>query len=100
MTYKQKQNLIRVLVVVVAIALVFAIVALVKNKNDDNYSKTRTTWTIGGLTDEGTFDKENDASMVSDRIEIGEGFKIVPDFNKGVTYDRYTSTFQSATNPA
>lgn len=89
MTYKQKQNLIRVLVVVVAIALVFAIVALVKNKNDDNYSKTRTTWTIGGLTDEGTFDKENNASMVSDRIEIGEGFKIVPDFNKGVTYEVY-----------
>ena len=89
MTYRQKQTLIRVLVVVVAIALVFAIVSLLKNNNDDNYSKIRTKWTVGGLTEEGTCDKDIEGSMVSDRIEIGEGFKIAPDFNKGVTYEVY-----------
>ena len=80
--------MIRVLVVVVVIALIFALVAIFKN-NDDNYSKTRTKWTVAGLNESGTIDKEVEDKMVSDRIEIGEGFKIEPDFNKGVTFDVY-----------
>ena len=90
MSYKQKQNLIRILVIVVAVALVFGAVRLFSSNNtDDGYSKTRIKWTVGGLDETGAFDDEPECSMVSQAIEIGEGFKIVPDFNKSVSYQVY-----------
>ena len=90
MTYKQKQNLIRVLVIVAAVLLVFSVVRLFTGGNkDNNYSKTRTTWAVGTIDDTGTFDESEKDSMVSKRIEIGHGFKIVPDFNKSVSYQVY-----------
>ena len=90
MTYKQKQNLIRIGVILVAIALVFAAVKLFSGSKDNgNYSKTRVKWTVGTILSGGSFDSEAEDSMVSDRIEIGKGFKIVPDFNKSVSYNVY-----------
>ena len=87
MSYKTKQNLIRILVIVVAVALVFGAVRLFNSNNtDDGYSKTRIKWTVGGLDDMGAFDDESEGTMVSQAIEIGEGFLIEPDFNKSVTY--------------
>ena len=85
MSYKQKKNLITIGIILLAIATVFAVVAIVKNVNaDENYSTTRTNWTVGGLTEEGRIDVDVENAMVSDRIEIGYGFKVDPEFNKGV----------------
>ena len=90
MSYKQKKNLITIGIILLAIATVFAVVAIVKNVNaDENYSTTRTNWTVGGLTEEGRIDVDVEKAMVSDRIEIGYGFKVDPEFNKGVEYQVY-----------
>ena len=56
------------------------------SKKDDDYSKTRMSWTVGGLDETFKIDKEVESKMLSDRVEIGKGIKIEPNFNKGVSY--------------
>ncbi len=90
MNYKTKQNLLRIGVIIVAVLLIFGLVRLFSGSNKyEDYSKTRINWTVGGLDDMGAFDDESEGTMVSQSIEIGEGFLIEPDFNKSVTYQVY-----------
>lgn len=86
--YKRRNsNIVRIVVLVLAVVLCLSLfTGVFSNNKDDDYSKTRMSWTVGGLDEAYKIDKEVESKMVSDRVEIGKGFKIEPDFNKGVSY--------------
>lgn len=78
----------KVLIFVGIVVLVALILPLVVNLNtDDDYSKVRTDWSVGIIDENGNFDGESKHAMVSELIEIEGGFKVVPDYTAGITYD-------------
>ena len=90
LNYSQKKKLkktLTVIGVILAVALVIGLIVSLVNKPEDDYEKINLTWTVGGIHgDSGKFDSEMKAAMTSQRIELEEGMKIVPDFHSGVTY--------------
>lgn len=85
----RKNNLnyyLRIAAIILIVVLAVSLVAARVDKDKDDYNKVRVGWTIGGLDENHQIDHDNKYSLVSDRIEAGKGFKVEPDFNKGVTY--------------
>lgn len=77
-------------IVVVAILLISALGAAVAPKNDDDFKKISVEWSIGGLTNEGRFDKDATDTLVSEAISVdGDTFKFIPDDNSNITYKVY-----------
>lgn len=79
-------NVVRIVVLGLIVVLCLSLFTNVFEKKHDDYSKTRMTWTVSGLDETYKVDKEIENQMLSDRVEIGKGIKVAPDFNKGVSY--------------
>lgn len=82
---KKTKNIFIFVCIIVLIALVLPL--LFNINSDDEFSKVRTNWSVGIIDEDGNFDAESKHSMVSDLIEIEGGFKVVPDYTAGITYD-------------
>ena len=68
--------------VILLVALVVTLViSLIPKKTDDGYKEVKTEWAIGSMSS-GKYVDDNSVSLVSDYIEINEGFRIVIDFDK------------------
>ena len=76
-----------VLICLVAVLCVSLLATSFATKKDD-YTRTNINWTVGGMTN-GAFDEKLENQMVSQRVEIGKGIKIAPEFNKTVSYQVY-----------
>ena len=71
--------------VVLIVLAVTLIISLIPKKTDDGYKKVKTDWAIGSLIS-GQYIADNSVSLVSDYIEINEGFRIVIDFDKDCSF--------------
>lgn len=80
---KKTKRLFGVVLIVLAALAVFSIL---QNK-DDEYDRAFTTWTVGGINAEGLYDETIEGKMVSGLIEVNDGFKIVPKFTAGGSFD-------------
>ena len=91
LNYSQKKKLkktLTVIGVILAVALVIGLIVSIVNKPKDDYEKINLTWTVGGINgDTNKFDPDMKDCMTSQRIKIEEGFKVVPDFHAGLTYE-------------
>lgn len=84
---KKTKRLIGFVLILLAALAVFSIL---QNK-DDEYDRTFTTWTVGGInTETGLYDETMEDKMVSGLIELNDGIKIVPKFTAGGEYDIFT----------
>lgn len=82
---KKTKNVLIFVGIIVLIALVLPL--LFNINSDDDYTKARTDWSVGIIDENGNFDGESKHAMVSELIEIEGGFKVVPDYTAGITYD-------------
>lgn len=72
--------------VILLVALVVTLVlSLIPKKTDDGYKEVKTDWAVGTMLD-GEYVADNSVSLVSDYIEINEGFRIVIDFDKDCSF--------------
>ena len=77
--------------VILLVALVVTLViSLIPKKTDDGYKEVKTDWAIGSLSS-GKYVDDNSVNLVSDFIEINEGFRTVIDFDKEcqIAYNLY-----------
>ena len=75
--------------VILLVALVVTLViSLIPKKTDDGYKEVKTDWAIGSMAS-GKYVDDNSVNLVSDYIEINEGFRIVIDFDKECEFAYY-----------
>ena len=74
-----------ILLIALAVTLVLE---LIPDKTVDGYKEVKTEWAIGSMAS-GMFVDDNSVSLVSDYIEINEGFRIVIDFDKECEFAYY-----------
>lgn len=89
MSYKTKQNLMRIGVIILlitVIALVFSLFGNKSNKETDDYEKVRVTWDVGGLDAAGIFEESYDTNLTSGFIEINKGLRFIMKENKNFFY--------------
>ena len=72
-------------VILLVVLVVTLVISLIPKKTDDGYKEVKTDWAIGTLSF-GKYNDDNSVSLVSDYIEINEGFRIVIDFDKECSF--------------
>lgn len=84
---RSTKNLLLVIAVIAVIALLWGVFAT--PKSDEDYTKQKVEWSVGGIDENGLFITDTKDTMVSNLIEIQDGYKIVPEYTSGVSFDIY-----------